>query len=101
MGMIARMIAPGLTITLHPGLPGGSVTLARSARVGANVFADTGRRAVNLGRIDCEGVAHGNARYVGLWVEGVLEGTGELAARQLVSPGLRLYFPRGGLELRR
>ena len=102
MGIVRRIIEPGVVVTLHPGPPTSSqVVLGRSRLLVPGVFAEVagGRKVVNRAVVECEISASGAARYVGIWVEGVLEGSGQLRFRRDVEPGVRTSFPRGALEI--
>lgn len=101
MGIVGRIIQPGVTVTLHARPPRGrgDAELGRSREYPAAAFSEGERYAANMPRLDVPISRRGTARYAGIWIEGHLEAVGELDRAVAVEPGRLLWFPRGKLRL--
>lgn len=101
MGIVGRMIQPGVTISVHARPPRGrgDAELGRSRQYPAAAFSEGPRYAKNMPRLDVPVVRQGMARYVAVWIEGHIEAVGELDRAVVVEPGRMLWFPRGMLRL--
>lgn len=99
MGIVGRIIQTGVVVTLHSG-PGISGVLARSETLPASMFSEGQRHVVNQQRINTRATGTGRAQYVGIWIDGHMEGQGKINRRIQVAPGDEHFFPRGVLRVR-
>lgn len=101
MGIVGRIIQPGVTVSLHSALPKtrGHVELGRSRETPGAAFSERGRTAVNLVQMPVFIERQGTARYVAIWIEEELEGVGKLLFPVPVEPEDQVYFPRGQFRM--
>lgn len=101
MGIVGRIIQPGVTVSLHSTIPKarGQGELGRSRELPSAAFSERGRYAVNLVQLDVPCDRRGTARYVAVWIEGELEGVGELEYPLPVEPRDIAHFPRGKFRM--
>lgn len=101
MGIVGRIIQPGVTVSLHstPPKSRGHNELGRSREMPGPAFSERDRYAVNLVRLDVPIDRQGTARYVAVWIEGELEGVGRLEYPVPVEPRDIPHFPRGQFRM--
>lgn len=99
MGIVGRIVQPGVVVTLHTA-PGMSGELARSERLAGAILSEGNRYVTNLSRITLQANADGQARYFGVWIEGYLEATGKLSKVLVIARDSEPFFLPGQLRLR-
>ncbi len=102
MGIVRRMIEPGLVVRVHTGVPGphGGSEIASSRPVPAAAWSEGDSYIRNMTIVGVTATGSGQARYVSVWIEGRLRGYGPLREMQMLVTGDTATFLRGDLTVR-
>lgn len=99
MGIVGRVIAPGVIVSIHTVPPGGG-EIGRSQLVPVGHWSEGDGYVRNLTTIEVTATGVGTPRFFGVWIDGRLRGSGPIQRTGYLVPGDVATIPRGDIVVR-
>lgn len=102
MGIVRRMIEPGLVVRVHTAVPGphGGSEIGRSDPLPAGAWSEGDDYVRNLTAFSVTASGSGQARYLSVWIEGRMRGYGPVREVEMLHTGDVATVQRGDLVVR-